>query len=437
MDYRRVTWLAPACALWFLGACSQTPELPPTHDREWKPSSADSSVWNQYRGPRRDGIPADRGLRDTWAPQGPPLAWVTRGLGPGFASVAFGGNRVFTMGDAGGSSHLFALDAADGKIVWHARVGAPGGTRNAGPRSTPCTDGERVFGLGHDGELVCVRADSGQELWRRNLASDFGGRMMSEWGFSESPLIDGSHLVCTPGGSEGTVMAFDVATGDVAWRCMELTDDAAYSSLIAVEIGGVRQYIVLTGQSVAGIDARSGALLWRADRPGKTAICATPVYSRGVLFVTSGYGVGCNAFRITASDGAFDARQIYAGKQMQNHHGGVVLVGDHVYGIGRRNLKCIELESGRVVWESASVGKGTIAYADGHLVVRGERGPGTVAWVQATPDGYEEKGRFDPPHRSSEPPWAHPVIYDGRLYLRDDDALLCYDLRANQPEAPR
>ena len=371
----RLTVLSLLCA------CSQTPDLPTTHQRAWAPPATDSLGWNQWRGANRDGQPPDRGLLERWPDGGPPLAWTATGLGLGFSSVAFAGNRIFTMGDAGGGAQLFALDAADGKVVWYARVGSPGGKRNPGPRSTPATDGELVFGFGHAGELVCVDAAQGRERWRRDLSSDFDGEMMSGWGYSESPLLDGELLVCTPGGPAGTVLALRKDSGEVAWRCTELTDSASYASLIVAEIGGVRQYIVLTGRSVAGIDAGTGELLWRGDRPGKTAVCATPVYHDGLLFVTSGYNVGCNAFRISAQDGAFGVEQVYAGKQLQNHHGGVMLFDGHVYAVGRRNLKCIELATGRTVWEDPCVGKGSIAFADGHLVVRSERGAGTVAWV--------------------------------------------------------
>ncbi|MFQ5505781.1 MAG: PQQ-binding-like beta-propeller repeat protein [Planctomycetota bacterium] len=390
-----------------------------------------SSEWNQWRGPRRDGLSPDEGLLTEWPEQGPPLAWKATGLGQGFSSVSFAGSLVFTMGDKDGAARLFAMDQGDGKVRWSAKVGRPGGARNPGPRSTPSTDGKLVFGLGHDGALACVEVKSGKVKWRRHLARDFGGRMMSGWGYSESPLLDGELLVCTPGGSGGAVIALRKKSGKLVWRSEKLKDPAAYSSLVPVEIGGVRQYLILTGRSVAGVSARNGRLLWRAARPGKTAVCTTPVYEDGWLFVTSHYNVGCNAFRITSSGRKFKVREVWAGKQLQNHHGGVILVGGHVYGLGRRSLKCIELRTGKVRWENRSVGKGSIAYADGHLVLRSERGRGTLALVEATPQGYREKGRFDQPDRSSEPAWAHPVIYRKKLWVRDQDILLCFDVEAD------
>ncbi len=411
----------PALAAMALPLCAQAPGA----------GGGEGLEWNQWRGPNRDGLSPDTGLLTRWPGGGPPLAWKTTGLGQGFSSVSFTGDRIFTMGDSGGAARLFALNAENGVILWSTAVGRPGGERNRGPRATPSTDGTLVFTLGHDGDLACVEAATGRLRWKKNLRTDFGGEMMSRWGYAESPLLDRDHVICTPGGPRGAVLALDKTTGEVAWRCTEFTDAAAYSSLVPAVIGGVSQYIVLTGESVAGIEAEGGSLLWRRARRGVTAVCATPVYRDGYLFVTSAYNVGCNAFQIIHADGGFRVRNLYAGRQLQNHHGGVVLVGDYVYGFGRRNLKCIELTTGRVVWENRSVGKGSITYADGHLVVRGEGGRREIGLVQATPEGYVETGRFNQPDRSYEPSWAHPVVFGGKLYIRDQGVLLCYDVSAN------
>jgi len=394
-----------------------------------KPAPVQSAEWNQWLGPNRDDRSPDKGLIRQWPDGGPKLAWTTAGLGQGFSAVSFAGKRIFTAGDVDGEAKVFALDRKDGKILWSARLGEAGGRRKPGPRSTPSTDGKLVFALGQDGSLVCADAKSGKVRWRKHMKSDFGGRMMSGWGYSESPLLDGDLLVCCPGGRNGTVIALKKNTGKVAWRCEDLTDPASYCSLVPVVIGGVRQYIVLTNESLAGIAAKDGELLWRADRHGKTAVCSTPVYHDGYVFVSSDYGVGCNAFKVTANGKKFTVEELYAGKQLLSHHGGMVLVGGHVYALGRRNLKCIELATGDVAWEAKSVGKGSITYADGNLIVRSERGPGTIALVEATPDGYKEKGRFNPPERTHEPSWAYPVVFGGRLYIRDQDTLVCYDLQ--------
>jgi outer membrane protein assembly factor BamB len=396
------------------------------------PAAGGAADWNQWRGPKRDGVSPDTGLLKSWPPGGPHMLWKATGLGGGFSGVSVSGGRLFTMGDLGDAGYLLALNLATGKPVWKAKVGRTGGGGgHPGPRCTPACDGQVVVALGQYGDLVCVSAADGRELWRKNMKSDFGGQMMSGWGYSESPLIDGRLVVCTPGGPRGTLVAIDKSSGAAVWQSKAWAEKAAYASVIPAELGGVKQYIQITDESVAGIAASSGALVWRAPRPGQTAVVPDPIYRDGIVFVTSGYGVGCNAFQVTAAGGRFNAREVYANKDLENHHGGVVLVGDHLYSLTNGNqLVCLEFKTGKVAWKDRSVGKGSITCADGHLIVRGERGAGTVALVEATPAGYKEKGRFDPPDRSDKSSWPHPVVAGGRLYLRDQDVLLCYDLKA-------
>ena len=182
----------------------------------------------------------------------------------------------------------------------------------------------------------------------------------------------------------------------------------------------------LLGRSVAGIDPESGTILWRADRAGKTAVVATPVISDDYVFVTSAYGVGCNGFRITRDGTQWSTEELYANTNISNHHGGVVLVDGYVFGSSGGSFRCLDLQSGELEYQGRSVGKGATVYADGHLYLRGESG--RVALIEATPSGLREKSRFDQPHRSERSAWAHPVVVNGKLYLRDQDVLLCYDV---------
>ena len=388
--------------------------------------------WPQFRGPQRDDIARETGLLAQWPADGPKLAWKASGVGEGYSGVSIAKGRIYTMGDKEGSSNVFALAEADGSGVWSARVGAVGGGGGyPGPRCTPTVDGDRLYVLNQFGDLVCLQTADGKEVWRKNLQRDFGGRMMSGWGYAESPLVDGPNVICTPGGAAGTLVALNKLTGELVWQSKEIQDPAAYSSLLPVEFGSVRQYIQLTGRSVFGVAAADGRLLWRGDFPGKTAVITTPVFKDGIVFVTSGYGVGCYAFQITATGSKFEAAQIYASKEMANHHGGVVLLDDYLYGFSDNNrmLKCMELKSGKVRWANKCVGKGSLTCADGHLVVRAEGGKGAVALVAATPEAYREQGRFNQPERSQKNSWPHPVVCGGRLYLRDQDVLLCYQVK--------
>ena len=388
--------------------------------------------WPQFRGAGRDDISPETGLLKQWPAAGPPLAWKIKGLGAGYSGVSIAGGRIYTMGDKDDTSQVLALDEADGKILWTAKVGKAGaGGGYPGPRCTPTLDGDLLYAMNQYGDLVCLQTADGKEVWRKNMKSDFNGGMMSGWGYSESPLVDGPNLVCTPGGPGGTVVALNKKTGELVWRSKDVKDPAAYSSLLPVEFGGVRQYVQLTGQSVFAVAAADGRSLWYAPRKGQTAVITTPVFKDGVVFVSSGYKVGCNAFQVTASGDTFSAKELYANTNMTNHHGGLVLIGEYVYGFSdtSRTLKCMKLNTGDVVWEDKCVGKGSLTCADGHLYVRSESKKGSVALVEATPAGYKETGRFDQPDRSDRSSWPHPVVCGGKLYLRDQDVLLCYNVK--------
>ena len=384
--------------------------------------------WPQWRGPNRDGVNLEKGLAAEWPEGGPKLLYKATGVGAGFSSVVIADDTVYTLGDLEDACYLFALDLK-GKHKWKSRIGEPKGHRGyPGPRSTPTVAHGHVYALGQQGDLVCVSTE-GKEVWRVNIQNDYEGRMMSGWRWSESPLVDDGKVVVTPGGDKGAVLALDAKTGKQAWRCEGLTDPAGYSSLIIREIGDIKQYIQLTGKSVAGIDAGNGKLLWRADRPGKTAVISTPIYDKGTLFVTSAYGVGCNGFKVEYKNNQFIANEIYkhvGGAGMANHHGGAIRVGDYVYGSNSGQLSCLRLSDGEVMWNERSAGKGAIIVADNKIILRTERGP--VSLVKLSPTGYEEVSRFDQPERTRARAWAHPVVLDGKLYLRDQDNMFVYDI---------
>jgi len=389
--------------------------------------------WPQWRGPNRDGLCTETGLLKEWPQQGPPLLWKATGLGGGFSGVSVAGQRIFTMGERPAGNHVVALNRADGKVLWSTplgKAGAPGWGGYAGPRATPTADGSLVYALGQFGEVICVNAQDGKEVWRKHLTTDFGGPL-PEWGFSESPLVDGDQVLFTPGGPQGTLVALNKKTGELIWQSKDWTDDAHYSSIIIAEIGGVRQYVQLTAKSVAGVAPKDGAVLWKTAGTGATAVIPTPIYADGHVYVTSGYSIGCNLFKV-AKGGEFTATQVYANKVMVNHHGGVVKVGEHLYGYSDgKGWTCQDFKSGEARWqEKSKLGKGSLLYADGRLYCREEAEKGVVALLEATPSGYVEKSRFAPPDRSGKKSWPHPVIVGGRLFLRDQDVLVCYDVKA-------
>jgi outer membrane protein assembly factor BamB len=387
-------------------------------------AKTETTDWNQFRGPKRDGIAPDTGLLKEWPQSGPPILWKAAGMGKGYSSVCVSGPRVYTMGEIGSDYCLVALNVADGKTAWIAKIAKVQDVPYPGTRTTPATDGQIVVALSPHGDLVAVQAATGREMWRQR----FDGPRPN-WGFSESPLIDGNLVIATPGGGSGTVAAYVKTSGQLAWRSGELKDAAAYASVVPVEMNKIPLYLVFTADSVAGLVAKTGRVAWKAERKGQTAVIPTPIYKDGVVFVSSGYGVGHNGFQVSFAGGGFRAQQIYSGKEMTNHHGGMVLVGDHVYGLSDNGgLKCIELKTGKEVWANGSVGKGSIAYADGHLYCRSERGP--IALVEATPTAYKEKGRFTPPDCTGRDVWANPAVSGGKFYVRDQDTLICFDVKA-------
>jgi len=404
--------------------------------------------WPGFHGPRRDSICRERGLLGQWPKEGPKLLWSLKGLGRGLSSVSIAGGRIFTMGDRpveGGKEAQFvmAYDLESHRELWAVRVGLPFET---GPRCTPTVDGDLLYALGTEGDLVCLRAATGAAVWRKNLAADFGGKMMSGWKFSESPLVDGNRLICTPGAPDAMMVALDKRTGGTLWKSAvpklgdKGADGAAYSSAVVAEIDGVRQYVQLIGRGVVGIEAETGRFLWGYNRvANNVANITAPVVRGDYVFVTTAYNTGSALLEVKRAagpnpDSPFHAREIYflGPRDFANHHGGVVLVGEYLYGGHGSNLgdpTCIALATGKICWKNRSPARGSagVLYADGHLIFRYDRGD--VLLVEASPEEFRVRGRFVPP-AGAGPAWAHPVIHKGRLYLRHDDLLCCYDVRA-------
>jgi outer membrane protein assembly factor BamB len=402
--------------------------------------AAPPADWPGWRGPNRDALSPDRGLLSEWTPSGPPLAWKATGLGPGFSTVSIAAGRIFTMGEGGGAQLLIALGQADGRTLWTAKVGPTWNDEMGGPRGTPTVDGELVYAIGTEGDLVCVEAATGRE--RKSLVRDFGGAMMSVWKFSESPLVDGERLVFTPGAESAALVAVDKRTGKEIWRAAipdlgpQGRDGAGYSSVVVSNGAGVKQYVQLIGRGLVGVRASDGKFLWGYNRvANQVANIPTPIVRGDHVFASTGYQTGSVLLRLVKAGAGVLAQEVYflEPTTLQNHHGGLVLVGDHLYAGHGHNKGfpiCVELLTGKVAWggniRNAGTGSAAVVYADGNLVFRYQNG--TVVLVEATPTGYREKGSFAIP-QVRDPSWPHPVVLDGVLYLREQDTLYAYDVR--------
>jgi outer membrane protein assembly factor BamB len=399
-----------------------------------------SEDWPQWGGPNRDSYSKEKGLLQKWPEGGPKRVWLNDSAGIGYAGVAIANGQIFTMGGREGNEHLIALNEKDGKEIWSAQMSPI--LKNGwgdGPRGTPTVVDGAVYALSGKGQLIAANAKDGKVLWKKEL-SELGGKEQT-WGYTESPLVENGTVYITPGGDKGAVAALDAKTGEVKWQSKDfVVDNVHYTSLVATDLNGTRQLIRLTEKKLAGLDAKTGKLLWSVDYPGKVAVIPTPIVKGNKIYVTAGYDTGVSKLVEVGANN--QVKEIYENTVMRNHHGGVILHNDHIYGysdINRGNWVCQKFDTGEQVWAEKAIGKGATTFADGRLYCISED-KGEVALVEPTPEGYKEHGKFtlDPQseQRSNRGKiWMHPVIANGKLYLRDQELLSCYDVSAGAKTA--
>lgn len=392
--------------------------------------------WPQWRGPNRNGISQETGLLQEWPADGPTLLWQVNDIGYGFSTPSVSGQRLYLMSNEGNDEFARAYNVADGKLVWSTGIGKVGNPNQnpnyPGARSTPTVDGERVYALGSDGDLACLESATGKILWRKSLRADFGGKV-GTWAYSESPLVDGDSLIVTPGGPEATTVALNKDSGELIWKSsIPEAGPANYSSPVVAEIGGVKQYVHFLQNGVIGVEARSGKFLWRYDKTADRRLdgsIQTPVV-RGDLVYSATTLTGGGLAQINGGPENFVAENKYFARKLPVAIGGAVLIGDYLYGTTNAALLCVDFKSGDIKWENRSVGAASLCYADNRLYLHGENNE--VALIVATPESYQEKGRFtppNPPERGRNKAWAYPIVANGRLYIRELGTLWCYDVK--------
>ncbi len=391
--------------------------------------------WPQWRGPQRTGISTETGLLQQWPAAGPKLLWRIDNAGGGYSTPAVVGDRLYLVTNEGlPNEYVRALNAGDGKVVWSTRIGKVGNPQQSpsypGARSTPTIEAGVLYALGSDGDLVALDLASGQVRWKKNLRADFGGEP-GEWAYSESPLVDGDTLVVTPGGRTSLV-ALNKRTGAEIWRSVVPGNETAgYASIAIANTGGVKQYVTFLQKGLVGVDARTGAFLWRDNRTaeGSAANIPTAVVSGGDVYNATAQGGGA-LVKLAAAAGKVTAQPVYHEKRLPGANGGSIVLDGHLYGTNTAGLLCVEFATGAVKWQERGIGTAALAYADGRFYLHGENGD--VALVEPSAAGYREKGRFTPPGAPDRGPskaWPHPVVANGRLYIRDLNVLWAYDVK--------
>jgi outer membrane protein assembly factor BamB len=395
--------------------------------------------WPQWRGPQRTGISQETSLLQAWPERGPKLLWQATDIGDGYGAPAVAGSRVYVISNRGMENEFVqALSAEDGKQIWATRLGAVGNPNQQPPypmaRSTPTIDGDVLYAFSSDGDVSCMQAATGEVIWAKNVRREFGGQP-GTWAYAESPLVDGDVLVATPGGPAATLVALNKNTGALIWKsAVPGGDRAGYSSAIAIDAAGRRQYVQFLDKGLVGVDARTGNFLWRyTQTSGGPANIATPVARGNFIYSTNARRFGGGLIQLKPDrDGGVAVEQVYFERDVPNTLGGQVLLGDYLYGTNQEGPVAAEFFTGRIRWRVQSFGPGAVAYADGRLYFHAENGD--LALVEASPEEYKERGRFTPagqPKRrdARERAWSYPVIANGRLLVRDLGVLWCYHVR--------
>ena len=414
-------------------------------------ATATAADWPGFRGPNRDGICTETGLLKKWPEGGPSKLWAAKDLGLGWGTPSVAGGKIYGIGTREGKDGVWALNETDGKELWFTPFADPAqklAPQTNGPASTPTVQDGKVYAVSANGTLSCLSADSGKLVWKKNYVDEFGGKVPT-WAYTDSVLVDGDKVICAPCGTKGAVAALKAGTGDLVWKTEvnPIGGGCGYSSPIKATIGGVPMYIVLLGQQsgIVGVDAATGKLLWQykgTPAAGGVAQIPIPIVKGDHVWVSTSYGGGSALLQIVPKGKEFEVKEVKAYKkpELNNHHGGMVLVGDYLYFGHDQNQGypvCVEFKTGEIKWgpekKAVAGGQGSAAviYADGRLYFRYQNG--FMVLIEPSPDELKVVSSFKLPAADvAKYPqsWPHPVIANGKLYIRDQNAMYCFDLRA-------
>ena len=410
-------------------------------------AAAITGYWPQWRGPIRDNVSHEEGLLQVWPEGGPPLEWQVEGIGQGIASVSIADARIYTVGYVQDSEYAFALDQRTGEKIWATRIGEA--VQEATlmrwlSQRSPTVDRDRVYFFRADGDLVCLQATDGVELWRKSYLKDFdAGQPL--WGHCDFPLVDGDRLVIAPGSPSVGIAALNKFSGDVIWQTkIPGVARTGHAAVVAATFGKVRQYLIYSDRGLFGVNATDGEILWNYDKLQiHYGNSHTPIVREDRIFCTS-FRSGVAALKVITTDAGFHIEELYRQQKLNldPFHDTLTLVDDHLYGFRRQGLiLCFSASKGELGWgplrAQPRAGQAALTYADRRLYVR--YSDGTMSLVEANPEKYVEKGKFVIPGHERALGSTVPVIGGGRMYLRDNNRLFCYDVRddARSSRPPR
>ena len=382
---------------------------------------------SQWRGKDRDGIYNEKGLLRSWPETGPTLLWHYDNLGEGHASASVvAHDRIFTSGMTAGKGQIFAF-TLDGKLIWSTTYGDEWTESWPGARCTPLIDNSKVYIMSSFGKIVCLSADKGNILWSADMMKDYDGQNIV-WGVTENLLIYGDKLICTAGGIKNNVIALNKNTGKLIWSSTGNGEKSAYCSPMLINLPAHKILVTMTEKSILGLDAETGKKIWSYEQVNQYAVHAnTPLYSNGYLYCVSGYGCGGVMLKLSA-DGT-SVEKAWKNTDLDSRMGGVVLLNGRIYGLGDKikGLHCLDWKTGKeLAYDKMNGRMGSIISAEGLLYTYDESGE--VALVEPTLAGFKKLSGFKVPFGSAQH-WAHPVIENGRLYIRHGNSLMVYDIK--------